>query len=1105
MGMATMKAWRLASALSVFLFASGCLFEAPDPTVDTNRITLNDLAVHDPSVLRADDGSFYVFGSHLAAARSSDLMNWQHVANNVEPNNPLYSTIPADGNTWTGTPGSWAADVIKLKNGKFYFYYSFCGVPPAGECNAPRAYLGVATSDRIDGPYVNQGILLRSGMTSAEIAAGYGPEGVTTYDPRIHPNTIDPDVFYDKSGKLWMTYGSYSGGIFILEMNEETGKPLPGQGYGKHLAGGDHSAIEGSYILYSPETDYYYLFTSFGGFVSTDGYNIRIARSRNPEGPYLDAAGRALNDARGNWASIEPFGVKLMGGFEFVAEPGDNETTRGYVSPGHNSAYYDATTKKHFLITHTRFPNRGEAHSIRVHELFVNADGWLVASPHRHVPIKGNNIVDAKDLLGDYKFINLDKDINRTPKRSAYVSFNADQTITGEVNGRYQRYLFDPNRITIYLNGQTQPYEGRLAWQWNEAAGKLVPVFSALSSEGVSLWGSKLEQKPVRQVLKDIAAALSLPDYAKDASLSFPNRGTRAAAIAWTSSDPDIIGLDGSVTRPNVGEGDRVVTLTATITLDGKTMQRTFRVTVPQRLPFNRVAHFGFENSLHESLGNFTPGTATGDRIWNQGSVGFASGHDGQAVDLTGASGVRLPAGVIANHEYTVSFWINPRAITRFTPSFFAASNEQIDPAGNPFSTRWLNFAPESWDGNTMLWSGSDTWVDATAGERIRENSWTHVAFSVKKGVASVYFNGVRKFVGGNIDDFFSQQDGVFALGVNYWDLPFNGLIDELKIYEASLSAEEVKALDIDRLSGTQLLATAVALLDIGDVNAVRGDLELPRTGPFAAAITWTSSDPQVISTTGEVTRPDRNSPDAAVTLTATIVLNGMQTSREFAVTVKSLAPPRPIAAFDFEGNLSDSSGGHAEGVVVGPRVNAPGGTVSFTNGAQGQSLVLDGASGVHLPDNLIRDHTYSISMWLNPTAVSQFTTAFFGWATDSSWISVVPRGPGTLQHTMLWSGTAWFDGTFNSAIPANAWSHLVMVVNNGTLDVYLNGQRVNSLAGFPDVFTPAPVTQFALGVNHWDMPYQGAIDQLKIYDEPITAENVQALYAENVRVGLPL
>ena len=101
-------------------------------------------------------------------------------------------------------------------------------------------------------------------------------------------------------------------------------------------------------------------------------------------------------------------------------------------------------------------------------------------------------------------------------------------------------------------------------------------------------------------------------------------------------------------------------------------------------------------------------------------------------------------------------------------------------------------------------------------------------------------------------------------------------------------------------------------------------------------------------------------------------------------------------------------------------------------------------------------------------------------------------------QHTMLWSGTQWFDGTFNSSIPTGAWSHLVMVVNNGTLNLYLNGALVNTMANFPDVFTPAPSTQFALGVNFWDTPYNGLVDELKFYDEAIALENVQELYGGN-------
>ena len=81
---------------------------------------------------------------------------------------------------------------------------------------------------------------------------GLPSEDGTVYDATKHPNAVDPSVFADATGKLWMVYGSYSGGIFIMELNATTGLPLAGQGYGKHLMGGNHARIEGAYILYSP-------------------------------------------------------------------------------------------------------------------------------------------------------------------------------------------------------------------------------------------------------------------------------------------------------------------------------------------------------------------------------------------------------------------------------------------------------------------------------------------------------------------------------------------------------------------------------------------------------------------------------------------------------------------------------------------------------------------------------------------------------------------------------------------------------------------------------------------------------------------------------------
>lgn len=1077
------------------------------PSADPAQIEYNDMAVHDPSILRDEDGTWYVFGSHLAAAKSGDLMAWERVAEGVDDTNPLFNTYAseiAEGLEWVGGhQGSWAADVTRLKDGRYYFYYNHCANPDHenGDCNMPRSYLGVAVSEQIEGPYTDLGIFLYSGMTPDEVAAGYGADGFdgSAYDARIHPNAIDPHTFYDKNDKLWMVYGSYSGGIFILEMDEATAKPKPGQGYGKHLAGGNHSAIEGSYMLYSPESDYYYLFMSFGGYVSTDGYNIRVARSRNPDGPFLDAEGRDMAGARGNWNSIEAYGVKLMGGFVFESHPGDPEAERGYLAPGHNSAYYlpgngDGSAGKHLLITHTRFPNRGEEHSVRVHELFISADGWPLASPHRYAPIEGDTVVGAEHLAGDYKFIHHGKDINRSAKPTLYLTLNTDGSVDGEVSGHYQYHY--SGDLALTLDGTE--YRGVARWQWSETARELVPVFTTLSNKGEAVWGSRMPARSAA-VLADIAADLSLPAVAKGGSLDLPTRGTRAASIAWNSGNPLAIDHSGRVTRPKVGAGDASATLTADIQLQGQQLSQTFSIQVPQRQPYNRSAQFLFEDDLAESLGNFAPGTATGDRIHNSGSVSFADGHSGRALQLDGASGVRLPRGLIDNYEYTVSFWANPQTLTPFTPVFFGAL-EQVDAGGAPGSDQWISLVPESWDGNTMLWSGSRAWFDGSAGERIPAGEWSHIAFAVNRGQVGVYLNGESKFTGGNLADFFTGTSGSFALGVNYWDIPFHGLIDELKIYDSALSAEEILFLDIDPRPSGELLASAAAQLDLGDLNALRHDLYLPASGAYASSLRWESSNPAVIAiagNTGAVTRP---AVDTQVTLTATLALDGEETTREFQATVIADGAPQPIAHYRFDQNLDETSSNFGAGSVTGNRIDQSGGNITFAAGVSGQAAVFDGGSGIRLPDNLITGNSYSFTLWLNPSALTSHTPGFFGWASTESWISLLPNGFGA--DTMLWSGTDWYDAHTGEQIPLDTWSHLAVVVNNGEAEVYINGERKFSGSNFPDVFGPAAVTHFALGVNYWDAPYAGMMDELRIYGQALGSEDVVQVFEAELLGG---
>ena len=166
-------------------------------------------------------------------------------------------------------------------------YYCNC------EGSSPRSALGIAVADDVEGPYEDLGIILKSGQS-----AGTPDEEGGAYDARVEPNVVDPCVFFDESGRLWMMYGSYSGGIYILELDTETGFPIE-KGYGKKLLGGNHLRIEASYVIYSPETEYYYMFLSFGGLTADGGYNIRVCRSKNPDGPYFDAQGQDMIECRG--------------------------------------------------------------------------------------------------------------------------------------------------------------------------------------------------------------------------------------------------------------------------------------------------------------------------------------------------------------------------------------------------------------------------------------------------------------------------------------------------------------------------------------------------------------------------------------------------------------------------------------------------------------------------------------------------------------------------------------------------------------------------------------------------------------------------------------
>ena len=142
-------------------------------------------------------------------------------------------------------------------------------------------------------------------------------------------NCIDPSIMVDTNGTVWMSFGSYSSGILVMQLDPTTGKRLNTNSLTTYLVannapgGGWGSTEEGS-CLYQ-RGGYYYLFVNFGGCCAgvNSTYNIRVGRSTTVTGPYVDRKG--VNMVNGG-------GTMLL------------ESTARYIGPGHAAIMNDNGT-----------------------------------------------------------------------------------------------------------------------------------------------------------------------------------------------------------------------------------------------------------------------------------------------------------------------------------------------------------------------------------------------------------------------------------------------------------------------------------------------------------------------------------------------------------------------------------------------------------------------------------------------------------------------------------------------------------------------------------------------------------------------------------------
>jgi arabinan endo-1,5-alpha-L-arabinosidase len=245
----------------------------------------------------------------------------------------------------------WAPDVVKIgDNYLLYYSLSVWGDPNPG--------IGVASASHPLGPWTDHGKILDSDSIGVN-------------------NSIDATVFVDDQNDVYMIWGSFRG-IYGIELSND-GLSLENEDYASDLKvliagydtsfGWNASTYEGAYIV--QKDGYYYMFLSSGTCCEglSSSYNVVVARSTSPLGPYYDDEGRDM--LAGNR------GYQVVNGSAY------------FVGTGHNSVIQD-DAGDYWILYHaydtSEDPSFGNSprRSLMLDKLVWNEEGW--PSVHATMP-----------------------------------------------------------------------------------------------------------------------------------------------------------------------------------------------------------------------------------------------------------------------------------------------------------------------------------------------------------------------------------------------------------------------------------------------------------------------------------------------------------------------------------------------------------------------------------------------------------------------------------------------------------------------------------------------------------------------------------------------
>ena len=304
----------------ILIAVTGCLQAVALPATYRNPVIHE--SVPDPTVMRADDGFYYLMGTediwNVPVFRSADLVGWTQVGTVF-----TQDTRPPKGQVW-------APELCRI-NGKYVMFYSV-NIP---EEDTFSMYLGYAVADHPAGPWENRGKLFDGHDTGND-------------------NTIDP-FYFQEDGRHYLFWGSTTN-MWAMEINVDDNIDITFDLSKKVQTAGPN--VEGTEIY--KRDGWYYMFASIGSYAWTT-YRVAVGRSKDIFGPYVDRNGVSF----------------LQGGDALSSTNTLTNNNYKFTGNGHNAPILTDGEGNTWLICHGHVKNEAfEKRMPLLDRLYWDEDGW---------------------------------------------------------------------------------------------------------------------------------------------------------------------------------------------------------------------------------------------------------------------------------------------------------------------------------------------------------------------------------------------------------------------------------------------------------------------------------------------------------------------------------------------------------------------------------------------------------------------------------------------------------------------------------------------------------------------------------------------------------